>query len=65
MNARRGSPIHKLHRFTNEGLIVYHKHISEFQTAAKEKNLEDVVSETQSYLDEIEKEGSKRQFKVA
>ena len=63
--ARRGSPLHKLHRFTAEGLSVYYNHVLDFQNQAKERGVEEVVTETQVYLDEIKKEGEKRQLKVA
>jgi len=63
--ARRGSPIHKLHRFTAAGLSIYYNHVLDFQKEAKEQGIEEVIAETQVYLDEIKKEGEKRQLKVA
>jgi hypothetical protein len=62
---RRGSPVHKLHKFSDEGLQQYYDHIAEYNTEAKEKNLDDVVKETQLYLDEIIHEGTKRQLEIA
>jgi len=62
--AEKTSTLNQLMHYSNKGLKATYAHVQEIQNMAKNAKVEDVVVETQQYLDAIKAEAAKRKTKV-